>query len=150
MELQLRYRARVRWLRVRERVAEALPNPLFHEGFAIQRHGLSQIELHDADIIQPEDMIGVLVGVHHGMNQPDPFAQQLETQVGWRVDQEIALGKTEYGRTSRAPVVWIVAAADRASAADGRHAYRGPRAQDYELAWNIRRERRLDQAWAPL
>ena len=37
-------------------------------------------------------MVGVLMRVEHGMDDTDPGTQKLRSQVGARVDEQIALG----------------------------------------------------------
>ncbi len=70
-------------------------------------------------------MVGVLVGVQDGVNQWDSFPQQLGTQIGRGVDEQIALGQLEHDRAARPVVSRVVALANGAIAPDRWHANAG-------------------------
>ena len=57
-----------------EGVIERLADPRFHRGLAIHGHRVSKIELKKAQVIEPENVVRVLVGVEHGVDQADLFA----------------------------------------------------------------------------
>ena len=78
-----------------ESVVERLANPLLDRRLAIQRHRPAQVELHQPQIVEPEDVVRVLVRVQHGVDDADPLAQQLLPHVGRRVDQQVAVGQPQ-------------------------------------------------------
>lgn len=82
-------------------------------------------------------MIGMLMCVQHGMNDADAGPQELCSQVGSRVDQQIALGQTEHRAGTEALVPGIGTEADCTATADGRDADRGASAEQQEAATNI-------------
>ena len=66
-------------------------------------------------------MINVVVRVEHGIHPSNPFSQQLVSEVGRGVDQEVPLGKPQEDARPGSHVPRIAAGARLAAAADERH-----------------------------
>ena len=77
-------------------------------------------------------MIGVAVGVKHGVNFANAFADGLLAEVGRGVDEDGVPVPLHHDRRARAPIVRIGRHAHAAVAADGGHAHRGAAAQNRE------------------
>lgn len=103
---------------VGERVIEGLSEPGFHDIGAVNGDGMPEVELEEAEVVESEDVIGVLVGVNHRVHDTDAFAEELLAQVGGGVDQEVAMREAENGATSRALIFWIASRADGAIASN--------------------------------
>ena len=149
MKFQLRNRSGMRRFAIHERIVERLANPLFNNLFAVQRHRLSEIELQDADVVQPKQMVRVLMRVDDGVDYADLLPQQLQTQIGRSIDQQIPLGKPENGRAPRALIARMFAAADRAAAANGGNTHRGTGPEQDELAADVGGQRLDGQGQIP-
>jgi hypothetical protein len=79
-------------------------------------------------------MIGVGVRVQHGVDQADPLANELDSQFGRGVDEQVALREPQDDGAAGAAIPGVWAGARGASAADQRDAVRRSRAQENELA----------------
>src|SRR5487761_260036 len=82
-------------------------------------------------------MIGMFVGVEHGVYQANLLSQQLGAKVGGRVDEQISLRQAERQAAAQTAVARVVAAASLAATADHRHADRSAAAQKDQLAANV-------------
>jgi hypothetical protein len=71
--------SRVRRLKIRESIVERMPQPLLDRWLTIQGQRMIQIELKESQIVQSKNVIRVLVRISDRMDNPDPFAEQLET-----------------------------------------------------------------------
>src|SRR5262245_29031216 len=91
LESKLWHSALVRLFDVRERVVKRLADAVFDDWLAIQRNRVAQIERQQPQVVEAENVVGVLVGIEDGVNQPDFFAEKLLPQIGRRIDQQIAL-----------------------------------------------------------
>ena len=91
----------------------------------------------DPQVVQAEQMVGVFVRVEHGVDQSDPFAEQLAAQLGRGVDEEVSAGQAQGHAASGPLVLRIGAGAGGAAAADLRHAVRRARAEKDQLAGEI-------------
>ena len=100
---------------------------------AVDGQVMPQVLREDPQIVQPEQMVGVLVRIEDRVNQADVLAEQLRSQVGGRVDEQIALGQSEDDAASRSPVLQIGVPAGFAAAPDDRDAVRRARAEKNEL-----------------
>ncbi len=83
-------------------------------------------------IVESENVIGVAVGIKHGVNFANAFADGLLAEVGRGVDENGVPIPLHHDRRSRAPIVRICRHAHAAVAADGGHAHRGSTAQNRE------------------
>ena len=122
-----------------EGVVERLADAGFDLVVAEDRQIAAEILREDPQIVEPEQMVGVLVRVDHRVDAADALAEQLHAQLGRRVDQQIALGQADDDAAARAAVARVGAGADRAVAADDRHAVRRARAQEQPLAAEVGR-----------
>jgi len=112
-------------------------NPLLDQRLAVQRHGMAQIELKQPQVVQSEEMVGVLVREEHAVDDANLLAKQLGSQVGWRVDEQIPPRQTENDGTTRPLIVGVRAGAHLTVATDGGNPHRGSRAQKDELTANV-------------
>ena len=117
----------------REGIVERLANALFDVGFAVDRHRSAQVVREDSQVVQAEQVVGMIVRIERGMDPPDPLAQQLPTQVGGGVDQQVSAGQPQDDARPRAAVAWVAARASVAVAADHRHADRSAGAEEEQL-----------------
>lgn len=85
-------------------------------------------------VVESENMVGVLMGVDDRVDQTDPFADQLDPQIRRGVDQHRASGQPDRDRTAGAVVPRIVALTNLAIASDRRDADAGPGAQEGDQA----------------
>jgi hypothetical protein len=129
VELKAGHRTSVSLYSILKGITKRLLQATLDLGVAIQRDRPSQIKLHQSQVVQAEDMIGMFMGVTHRVYQAQTLADQLLPQVGWRVDQQVAVGQAKHGATSRALVFGITAGADRTMAAQRRHPDTGSRPQ---------------------
>ena len=74
-------------------------------------------------IVESHDVVGVAVGVEHGVDAADVFAQGLRMKVRAGVDQDRVAFVGEPDRRSGAPVARVGRSADRAVAAEGGHSH---------------------------
>ena len=82
-------------------------------------------------------MIGVRMREEHAVHNADSLAEQLRSQVGGGVDQEVAIGQSQNHRAACSVISWIVAGADIAAASQGGHAYGSARPEKNQLAADI-------------
>jgi len=137
LEVELRGSAGVCVLAIGKGVIERLANAGLDCRFAVERHGVAQIERKEAQVVEAEDVVGVLVREEDRVDDADALAEKLLPQVGRGVDEEIALRQAEEGGAAGAFVAGVGTGADFARAADGRHADAGSRSQQDELAADI-------------
>ena len=81
---------------------------------------MAEVKWKQAQIIEAEDVIGVRVSESNGMNEANLFSDQLRSQIGCGVDQQVSFRQSCDHRTSQPFVSRIVALAYLAPAADGR------------------------------
>src|SRR4029079_4632613 len=112
----------MRRLRLAECVIERLANPLLDRLFAVQRHRMAQVKLEQPQIIETKDVVGVLVRETPRVNNADALPQQLLPQIGWRIDEQIALRQTNQRRAARALIARVATDANVTGATDRRHA----------------------------
>src|SRR5208283_4031152 len=93
------------------------------------------------DIVQPKNMVGVAVGVKHGINFLDALANGLLAEIRCSVDKYRTSVPLHHHRGTRAAVVRVCRGTHPAVAADSRHPHRRPTAQHSE--------RRFHPALAP-
>ena len=89
VELQLRHGTRVRHRAIVKGVAERLSDRPFHVAFRIQRNRMAQVEREQPQVVQSENMVGMGVCEQHAVHDPDPLPEELESQVGRGVDQQV-------------------------------------------------------------
>ena len=97
---------------------------------AIDRHRAADHLGEDPGVVEPEQVVGVLVGERDRVDLHHPFADQLQPHLGRRVDQEIPARQVHQDAAPRSLVPGVVRPAHGAIAADHRHARRRPAAQD--------------------
>ena len=112
-----------------KRIIKNVANTLFDDWFTIQGYGPVQVKLKESQVVQSHHVIDVLVGERDRVDQPDLLAEQLCSEVGGCVDQQISLGKPDDGATASSPIERIATLADGAATANDGHAYGRPRAQ---------------------
>src|SRR5581483_1845470 len=86
-------------------------------------------EAERAQVVEAQDVIGVAVGVEHGVERADAFADGLLAEVGRGVDEHGVAIELHQHRGTRAPVARIAGGAHGAAAADGGDAHRRPRTE---------------------
>ena len=89
---------------IRERAAQDL------EGFFITVNGKSSslVDVEGANIVEPEDVVGMSMGQQNGMEGIDSLAQGLLAKIGRGVDNHVvSVSREEQGR-ARAVVVGIL------------------------------------------
>lgn len=96
-------------------------------------------------VVEPKQVVGMFVREQHRMHQADAFAQQLGTQVGRGVNEQIAERQSQKDRAAGALVPRIDALADGTTAADGRHPHAGAGSEEDQLAADVRRDERIWQ-----
>ena len=90
-----------------------------------------------AQVIDPKNMVGVSVGIQHGVDLRNLFADGLRIKVWSRVDQYDLIVVFEHDRRTRSPVVGIARVADRALASQSGHAHRRPTAQHGQSGFHL-------------
>src|SRR5260370_9847966 len=85
-------------------------------------NGLALPKIEGANVVQTEDMVGVLVREHHRVQPLDSFAQSLGTEVGRGVNNHSASVEFEHKRCSRPVVVRVDGPADPTMTAQHRNA----------------------------
>ncbi len=83
-------------------------------------------------VVEAEQVVGVVVREQHGVDDADALAEQLQAQLGRRVDEQIALRRADEDGAAIAVVARVGRAADGAVAADHGHADRGAGAEESE------------------
>tara|TARA_B100001123_G_C14608579_1_gene748901 strand:+ start:237 stop:536 length:300 start_codon:yes stop_codon:yes gene_type:complete len=76
----------------RKRIVVSAANLFLDCGFAIQGNRRIEILSENSQIIESEHVICVVVREHGGLDQVDPFANELKPQFRGGVDQENAIG----------------------------------------------------------
>ena len=97
---------------------------------AVDRHRAADRLGEEAGVVEAEEVVGVGVGEGDRVGEADPLAEELEPQLGRRVDQEPAGREVEQDARPRPFVPRVVRAADGAVAAEDGHAGRGPAAEE--------------------
>jgi len=133
-QFQLRSRTHVSRLPFFKRIVKDSSDSGLHMVRRVDRHRLADHEWKQSNVIHTVQMIRVLVGEEHGMHDPDPFAQQLCSQIRCGVDQEVPTGQTKNGAAPRSVVARIGAGANVAAASNGRNTDARPRSQHDEFA----------------
>ena len=82
-------------------------------------------------------MVRVLVGVDHGVNQPDLLAKQLHAEIRGGVDQQVSPRQAQDDTAPPALVLRIPVQAGRAAAADHGHPVRCAGAEKDKLILKI-------------
>src|SRR4051812_10001277 len=77
-------------------------------------------------------MVGMLVGVHHGIDTGESTSDELKAQLRRSVDQDGGAGSLEYSTRSGSFVPRVGGATNRAVTADLGHAERRARAKERE------------------
>ncbi|MPL94872.1 hypothetical protein SDC9_41031 [bioreactor metagenome] len=122
--------------RLHEGIAEAVDQRLLGVAVGPDRQAAAHVEGDLAQVIEPVHVIGMAVGVDHGVKLAHARAQQLRAHVGRGVDQHPgdARGRhpLDQHRAARAAVLRIVGVALAPDPADARHAAGGAAAEDGE------------------
>ena len=100
MKLDLRHAAAIVLGFVGKGIVERLANAVFDLLLAVDRHRVAQVVGKQPQVVQAEDVVGVVVREERGVDDADLLAQQLRSQIGGRVDQQIALGQAQHQRRS--------------------------------------------------
>src|SRR5215207_1044664 len=87
-----------------------------------------------SQVVDAMGVIRVLVREQHGIDARDARAEQLESELGWRVDEDHrAAVRLHDGTDARPLVTWIRRTADCTVASELWNAEAGPRAEEGEL-----------------
>jgi hypothetical protein len=106
----------------------------FHAiGGGVEWQRLLAVPAEGAQVIEADDVVEVAVGVEHGVDRAEVFAQGLFAQVGTGIDEQGGLRGAHHGRGAGACIARVVRAADRAIAADHGHPDRGAGAEEEKL-----------------
>ena len=119
--------------RITEGVVVGATNLSFDSLFAIQRDRPVEVLSEYPKVVETEDVVGVVVGEHRGVDQVDAFANQLQPQLGRCVNQEDAVGRFDSNTTSPTLVFGFVRITDVAVTSNHRDANAGAGAQQHEV-----------------
>ena len=78
-----------------KRIIETAPDAFLDNFFAIKRHWAAKDKRKQSQVIQSKDVVRMLVRIQNRVHNSDAFAQQLSSQVGRGIDQQIATGQTQ-------------------------------------------------------
>ena len=67
-------------------IVERLSNTILHRFFTKQRDSVPQVKLEQAEVIQAENMVRVLMREQDTVHDTDTFSKQLAAQIGRRID----------------------------------------------------------------
>src|ERR1700730_14392401 len=99
----------------------------------VERYRAFLFQVEGTDVIEPKDMIGMPVGIDHGVESVHPGPHRLQAKIRGGIDHYVALAVSEqYGR-SRSLIERVLRLADRAMAPERGHAHRGARPQHCQL-----------------
>ena len=99
-----------------EGVVIGLADPALDALVAVDRQVVPQVVGKDPQVVETEEVVGVLVGIDHGVDQPDLLAKQLHAQIGGGVDEQVPARKAEHDTAPSSLVLGIPAQAGRAAA----------------------------------
>ena len=99
-------------------------------GGAVERHGAAQATWDRPQVIEAEQVVGVVVREQDGVNHRDLLAEQLQPQLRRRVDEDVALGQADQDGAAVALVARVGGLAHGTVAADHGHADRRAGAQE--------------------
>ena len=74
----------------REDVGERLPDHLFDLVGAVDRQRAVELHREDAEVVEPEQVVDVVVRVDDRMDELHLLAEQLQPQFGRGVDEDVA------------------------------------------------------------
>src|SRR3974390_417700 len=115
-----------------EDVLENMPNDLGGRLGCIERNLSAARRARKAEwanVVEAENMVGMTMGIKHGVNTADAPADGLLTKIGRSVDQDGAAVVLHHNRRPQSFVVRIARMADRTGAPDGGNAHPGAAAQ---------------------
>ncbi len=121
-KLKSRGRARMGRFAIAEGIIERLADACFDIGVTVKGNGFAETKRKQTQIIQSEQMVGMLVREEHTVDEGNFLSEQLRTQIRWRVDQDRSGGRVDRDRTTSSIVSRIVALTDLALATDRWHA----------------------------
>ncbi len=110
---------------------------------------MAQVEREQPQVVQSENMVGMGVCEQHAVHDPDPLPEELESQVGRRVDQQIPTGQSGDHGAARPLVAGLAAGTHGAITPDHRHAHGSARSQQDELSADILAGGRVHDAQQP-
>src|SRR5688572_33499579 len=70
-----------------ENVVEGCPQPLERFRRSIDRQRLPATDRENAEVVDPVDMVGVLVSIDHGIDSGEPAGNQPKAKLRWSFDQ---------------------------------------------------------------
>src|SRR5437867_10697931 len=94
-------------------VSERLANLLLDFVRAVDRQWPAEAFGKQPHVIETKEVIGMVVRIQDGVNEPDVFPQKLQPQFGGRVDQQVALRSGDENRATVALVAGIGRTAHR-------------------------------------
>ena len=93
--------------------------------FTIQGDRAVEVLSANPQVVEPEDVVGVVVGEHRGVDPVDPFTNQLQSQFRRCVNQEDPFGRFDGNTATSTLILGIVRVTDLAVAPDHRDANAG-------------------------
>ena len=99
---------------------------------AVQRQRLGAADRENPQVVDAVDVIGMFVGVEHRIEPGDPGGEELQAELGRRIDEQRRVARLEEGRAPGPAVARVARPADRAIAADHGHPERGSGAEQRE------------------
>lgn len=130
LKFQFRRRSWMSFFSISERIAVGLSDLRLDRFGAKQRNRMAEPERKQTQVIESEDVVSVLVGVNHRMDDSHAFANQLGPQIRWRVNEQRSARQPDQDRASRALILRIRTLADVTVASDSRYADAGARSQE--------------------
>ena len=121
--------------RGREGIVIGPANLLFDVLFAVEGDLFVEVLTEKTEIVEPENMIGMIVREDSSVRQVNVLTDQLKSQFRWRVNQKGALRSLDGDAAPRALVSRIVGNTDLAMAADHRDANAGSGSQEHQVPW---------------
>src|SRR5579871_3249367 len=90
------------------------------------------MESERAQVVEPQNVVGMRMGIEHGVEPADLFTDSLGTKIGGGVDDDDMTVILEHDRRAGTAVVRIDGATDFAHTPDGGHAHGGAAPQHCE------------------
>jgi len=105
-----------------EDIAEAGVDVVHAGPAAVERDGGALTHIEGAQVVDAMGMVGVGMGIEHGVDVEQAIGHRLQTQFGRRVDQDRGIVVADHDGGTGAPVARVGRGTDRAVAPDHGHA----------------------------
>ncbi len=116
-----------------ENILESSPYLLGYSRQGVNFHRLTSAKIEWADVVQPDDVVVVLVGEQYSVQMADFGAEHLLAQVGASVNQDVSGSGGNEGGGAEAVVERVVGTANYAIATDDGDSLRGAGAEECEF-----------------